>query len=221
MHSERPDKHLAERLADMMPEGSTFREAAVWEELSASLQQKKKKNGWLVLRVAAALLLLPAAWWLMRNSRPEPVERPVVKTEQPVRPIPVQTDITEHRNIIVLEKRVQKHEKTKPDVPTQVPQDIALSERPEEIQAIPADTPVRTPDRINTESLTASVTPRRFRIAHINDNGAPSSLNEAMSEEKPSYTFTLARRQAGPSTDIETPSPEHRPRSFLSLKKTH
>jgi hypothetical protein len=221
MHSERPDKLLAERLADILPEGSAFGEDAVWEKLNISLHQKRRKTPVFVLRTAAALLLLPAAWWLLRNGKPEPVERPVVRTQQPERSIAVQAGNGQDKSTAVFRKPVQKHEKTKRTVPTPVPQDVAFPGSPIEIRPAIMDTSVKTEERINAAAVTASAPPRRFRIAHINDNAAPP-VTEAAPDEKPSYTFALARRQAGPSPDTETPSSqEHKSRSFLSLKKNH
>jgi hypothetical protein len=169
MHSEKRDNLLAERLADALPEGSGFREEAVWQGLSASLQQARKKKRAVMLRLAAALLLLPMAWWLLRNSRSEPVEKPVVKTQQPNYSKPVQAGITQFRNDTVFGRHVQKLGKTKLHVRIRMPQDMTFSDKPIEIQAAPLDTSVITSERINTERASASLTPRRFRIAHAND----------------------------------------------------
>jgi hypothetical protein len=208
MQSEKRDNLLAEKLADTLPEGSAFRKEAVWQGLSTSLQHARKKKRRMMLHMAAALLLLPMAWWLLRNSKPEPVENPVVKTQQPEYFNPVQAGITQQSNDTIFESSVQKHEKTKPGAPIQMPQDLTFSDKPIEIQAAPADTSVTTPERINTGQASASVTPRRFRIAHAND--APLNIPDVR---------TLTDDEVSVISDDPQPASDRRPakrRSILS-----
>lgn len=76
METGKQDSSVREQLDQLcrVPDSFRFRQALVWEQVEAGLQEKEKKRkprGWLY-GTAAAVLLLLAGWWALNDKKVEP-----------------------------------------------------------------------------------------------------------------------------------------------------
>ncbi|RYY95969.1 MAG: hypothetical protein EOO11_14635 [Chitinophagaceae bacterium] len=213
----KPADTLADALDALpLPEGTSFREAAVWSGIDRSLRARRRRVLWPRL-AAAVLLLLAGSFLLLQQEAPRSTAPAVVTAPQRIStrpalaataasPAPVRpAAATAARRPAT---RVAAPGKPAADTTTLV---AAVLLPPDTATVIAATT-------ASTPAPGAAAPARRFRIAHINDPGTPVLPEMAAAtipdeERDPQSPLRLRRGASGPHTEAEGPH-ERRPRRF-------
>jgi type II secretory pathway component PulM len=218
MRSDKPNSSLAEKLdaLDIMPEGIQFRQSETWAGIEADLAGRKRRNGFLLLRAAAILLLAIGLWWLLRPVKKE--ADIATRRVDPEKQITTAIARPEAPAIIAHNTPVASSAKKKARTAA-----LVTSEQPHEPVALAQVAPADTASVIVASTAVADAAPPkpRFRIGHMNET--PLSIpatNNGPAEESSAYGFLRpANNGAGPNANAN--EPERKPRTLMSLFKSH